>query len=322
MTAAMRLLPIPLVLLASSAVAAPCEVAIARAPDEVRDAIETWVRAEPRCSTQLEIRVVPTQGGYYLFARDPAGHVRERIVPDAQSAGVLVASWVAEDVPGVEETVIEIVPPATITIDAGPLPAMVVDRVVAKAEPSPRTTRWLTLGGMVRMEGGGGGGFRAELDVVSRGNWSAGLSLGVAHGFSTNLLVGFQDSWMYGTLETIDWRGTATLARTSRRGSWELRLAGGLGVVKTKAFGYTGGDLGFTDSYYDGEGVAATAELSAQLSYRLGTGWAVGAGPLVTFYKQQLDGSLSDSQTSDTMPNTITRERPELSMFAGFRRAL
>ncbi len=321
MTVAMRFLP--LLLLASEAVAAPCEVSIPGAPDEVRDAIETWVSAEPRCATHLEIRVVPTEGGYYLFARDPMGRVRERVVPDAQSAGVLVASWVADDVPGgSESTVIEIVPPATITIDApGAMPATVVDRVVAKGEPARRATRWLTLGGMVRMEGGGGGGFRAELDLVSWGTWSAGLSLGVAHGLSNNLVVGFQDTWEYGTLETIDWRGTATLARTSRFGSWELRLAGGLGVAKTKAFGYTGGDLGFDASYYDGEGVAATAELSAQLSYRLGTGWAIGAGPLVTFYKQQLEGTMSDSQTHD-MPNTITRERPELSMFAGVRRAL
>lgn len=319
MTAAMRFLPIPLLLLASSAVAAPCEVTIARAPDEVRDAIETWVRAEPRCSTQLEIRVVPTQGGYYLFARDPAGHVRERIVPDAQSAGVLVASWVADDVPGAPETtVIEIVPPATITIDAGPLPAMTVDRVVAKSEPPQGAAmRWLTLGGMVRMEGGGGGGFRADLDVVSRGRWTAGLSLGVAHGISNDHVVGVQT----GTLETIDWRGTVTLARTSRRGAWDLRLAGGLGVAKTKASGYTG-DFGIGDSFYDGEGVAATAELSAQLSYRFGSGWAVAAGPLVTFYKQELAGTMSDSETFEPMPNTIIRDRPELSMFAGFRRAL
>ncbi|MEJ7604318.1 MAG: hypothetical protein WKG01_41040, partial [Kofleriaceae bacterium] len=39
-----------------------CDVTIARAPDDVREVIESWVRAEPRCSVALEVRVVPTDG--------------------------------------------------------------------------------------------------------------------------------------------------------------------------------------------------------------------------------------------------------------------
>ena len=47
----------------------PCKVVIALAPDAVRTEIEAWVRAEPRCEHELEVRVVPTQDGYYLSAR-------------------------------------------------------------------------------------------------------------------------------------------------------------------------------------------------------------------------------------------------------------
>src|SRR4051812_3641665 len=75
----------------------PCKVTIALAPTDVREEIEAWVRAEPRCERELEVRVVPTDDGLYLTARDPGGHVRERIVPDAQSAAVLVVSWMADD---------------------------------------------------------------------------------------------------------------------------------------------------------------------------------------------------------------------------------
>jgi hypothetical protein len=76
-----------------------CSVTIVRAPERVRREVEKWVSAEPRCTRSLELRVVPTEGGLYLIARDDRGLIRERIVPDAQSVGVLVASWVADDAP-------------------------------------------------------------------------------------------------------------------------------------------------------------------------------------------------------------------------------
>jgi hypothetical protein len=76
-----------------------CTVTIVRAPERVRREVEKWVSAEPRCSNSIELRVVTTDGGLYLVARDDRGRIRERIVPDAQSVGVLVASWVADDAP-------------------------------------------------------------------------------------------------------------------------------------------------------------------------------------------------------------------------------
>src|SRR5262245_46776475 len=94
----------------------PCEVTYARAPEEARRVIEAWVAREQRCSTTLELRVIPTDGGLYLYAQDAAGHVRERIVPDADAAGTLVASWVADDSIGPP-----IAPPAPAPVDA-PVP--------------------------------------------------------------------------------------------------------------------------------------------------------------------------------------------------------
>src|SRR5262249_45669644 len=74
-----------------------CKVTVAFAPDEVRAEVEAWVRAEPRCERELVVRVTPTEDGLYLTATDLKGHVRERVVPDAQSAAVLVVSWMADD---------------------------------------------------------------------------------------------------------------------------------------------------------------------------------------------------------------------------------
>src|SRR5688572_29410484 len=76
---------------------AACEVRFVRAPDDVRLEIERWLCAESHCMSSIDLRVVPTDDGYYLLAQRPDGRIHERVVPNAQSAGVLVASWVADD---------------------------------------------------------------------------------------------------------------------------------------------------------------------------------------------------------------------------------
>jgi len=63
----------------------------------VRAVVDQWVRAEPACRVALEARIIPTDGGFYLVVLDERGQVRERIVPDATSAAVLIASWAADD---------------------------------------------------------------------------------------------------------------------------------------------------------------------------------------------------------------------------------
>ncbi|MCE9575182.1 MAG: hypothetical protein K8W52_18665, partial [Deltaproteobacteria bacterium] len=74
-----------------------CQVEILRAPPEVQPVIEEWVRAEKVCGPALKVRVIPTAGGLYILAEDANGRVRERVVPDATTAAVLIASWAADD---------------------------------------------------------------------------------------------------------------------------------------------------------------------------------------------------------------------------------
>jgi hypothetical protein len=95
--------------LAARTAHAECTVDVARAPDDVRTTIQRWVAAESHCAHALEVRIVPTEGGLYLYARDEHGVVRERVVPDGQAAGVLVASWVADDSPAVPVRVMPII---------------------------------------------------------------------------------------------------------------------------------------------------------------------------------------------------------------------
>ena len=47
-------------LAAPAAVASPCEVHVAHAPDDVRTVVESWVGKETRCGAPLEVRIVPT----------------------------------------------------------------------------------------------------------------------------------------------------------------------------------------------------------------------------------------------------------------------
>lgn len=75
----------------------PCKVRVIEAPPVVRKEVERWVAAEPRCVHQLDVRVEATAAGLHLIAVDSAGRIRERVIPDPQSAAVLVVSWMADD---------------------------------------------------------------------------------------------------------------------------------------------------------------------------------------------------------------------------------
>jgi hypothetical protein len=93
----MRLLLFGFLLVSAPAAAAPCVVEVVRAPEGVREVVDHWVAAEPQCAATLEVRIVETEGGLYVIARDARGHLHDRVVPDAQTAGVLIASWAADD---------------------------------------------------------------------------------------------------------------------------------------------------------------------------------------------------------------------------------
>jgi hypothetical protein len=288
--------------IAGPAAAAPCEVTISRAPDEVREAIETWVRAEPRCATTLDVRVVPTNGGFYLFARDPSGRVRERVVPDAQSAGVLVASWIADDL---IEAPTPPPSPEPVTPVATPFvtPTADVDHGVIATVAAQRR-RGLMIGGMLQTHGEGAFGLRAELDLARHGAWGFGAVLAGSTAHLT--LYGAAPGYM----ETLDLRALAQLSRTFAIGKrWDLRLAFGAGVMYTSATVELPGDT------LDAVGVFPTAETSLLISRHVG-GWSIVAGPVITWYTQTYK-----FQDTDEM-FTLQRRDLELMAFGGFRRQL
>lgn len=164
-----------------------CKVTVALAPDDARAEIEAWVRAEPRCVRELEVRVVPTEDGLYLSATDPHGHVRERVVPDAQAAAVLVVSWMADDSLGGRlpaRAAIDPTPPTPVQdVDDPEIPREVMApglvRTVMRRDAS-RGHRWLTIGAIGTT--GERGGVRASIDLFSGRTWSLGLAGGAQVG--------------------------------------------------------------------------------------------------------------------------------------------
>jgi hypothetical protein len=222
---------------------------------EVRDVVEDWVLAEPRCTGQLEVRIVATDGGYDVFARDGAGRTRERVVLDVQSAGALIASWAADDAPPA---------PSPLLVPGVPLPAPVV--YLAR-----RTYRW---GGGVSLayvtRGSATHGWRAEADIVGRGPVSVGVSLSRT-AFELPLEGGAT------TLFGLDTRATAYSAGTFHRGRLSLRLGLGLGAMQT------GGTVnGFS---IEDTGWKPIGELTLQAGLEVGR-WSLTAGAITTLIDQ------------------------------------
>lgn len=74
-----------------------CGVHVLRAPAELAPAIEARLAALSACGRRLDVWIVRAQDGLYVIARDELGRVRERVVPDAEVASALIASWVEID---------------------------------------------------------------------------------------------------------------------------------------------------------------------------------------------------------------------------------
>lgn len=311
-----------LVLAAAPAAAQPaaarptCAVSFVRAPDDVRAVIEDWVRAEPRCNITLELRIVPTEGGLYLLARDEAGHVRERVVPDAQSAGVLVASWVAADSMPVQAAPIAPVPPGAMLGSEGLLApgeggAPGVAPVLATPAPTP-PPRWLSLGGLVAMSGTGGGGIRAEADLLRRGI----LSLGIAASTTQSGMMVYGASYdEMGTLDTFDAKGVGYAALDASFGRWHLRTAVGAGLVYTRAQLEQPGIF----TYREADGVFPAGEASLTLGRELGARWAIDVGPIVSLYVQEYEVEYGGDFFST---RTLQRRDLESMFFLGVRHRL
>lgn len=305
-------------LLASPAAAQPvtspaaCQVTIARAPDDVRAVVESWVRSEAACSISLELRIVPTDGGLYLLAEDAQGRVRERIVPDAQTAGVLVASWIADDRGPAPAPAAE---PRPAPVPAAPLaesealsPPGLAPIMIATpaARPTPQG-RWLSVGGLAPMRSDGGLGVRGELDVYRRGRWIIGAAASIA---DNEMML--QSSSGYGNLVATDIKAIGFVARVSSFGRWHVRPAVGAGVI------YSEGLAQDASMFYPLDGTFPTLEASLVISRELGAHWAAYAGPLATLIDEQFD-----SQPAAALyPTTVSRSLLDLSLFAGVGRRL
>jgi hypothetical protein len=285
-TFAHHLVAVSLVASAASAAAEPCAVTIPRAPADVRATVESWVESEPACRVSLEVRIVPSDGGLYVLARDERGRTYERIVPDAQSAGVLVASWMADDsmpsapAPAAPPPRVAIEEPAVAETPAIDEPAgapAVVQRVL---RPGP--SRWLAVEGMVGASATGGDvrGLRAEVDLVSVGRWSFGATLSYGVG-GVSLSAVSPEATEVGPIEsTIDIKATAYAVRQIDLGGWHVRPGFGLGGIRTT--------VAISDRNYPAQVMAQTiraaslmGELSFVISRDLGASWAVQGGILL-----------------------------------------
>ncbi len=287
-----------------------CGVTFVRAPDDVRYAIERYLRDEPRCTSSLDLRVVPTEGGYYLLAQRPDGRIHERLVPDLQSAGVLVASWVADDWTAPPQDYEPTpAPSAPLAVIVDPPRTGAPGLVGVTASAAPRETswhKWLSLGLAVQPDNEGGG-FRFEADLITAGPWRVG---GVVTYSQHNLQIQ-GGGWMWGSLSAQDLSAMAQLSRTGTWGRWELRAAVAAGVINTDATfsGETQATPGFTT--YEGSDTFLVGEASALLTRRLGRSWGIGLGPVVTLIDQSFN--------TDAISGSLVRRLAQVEIFGGLR---
>ncbi len=288
---------------AGTATAEPCPVTIVRAPDAVRPVVAQWLAQEARCK-RLEVRIVATDEGLYVLARDDRGRLHERVVPNADAAGVLIASWAADDelaAPGPDPVAaIAALPTApAVTMPPGEAP------VLAQVAPAPRgDPRWLTVGGLIGASDGGGFGVRAELDVAT----ARRFSLGVIGSWSQNRFGANTDS-SNGVVQTNDTKVLAALARTVSLGQrWDLRTSMGAGIVYTSALYHRWEGNQFLSGI--ASGTFPTAEAGVRVA-RTFDRWAIGFGPVVTLFAQDLSAPQSGGMQSE-----ILRRGLELAFYA------
>ena len=291
-----------------------CAVTFARAPDDVRVVVDRWVSAEVHCSVALEVRIVPTDGGLYLLATDEHGGVRERLVPNAESAGVLVASWVADD------NQARGVPPPPAPIQVTPKESFVppgVSTIVLPAMPvpvRPSRTKWFGIGAMAPLTETSGGGVRGELDVWMRGSLTAGAAASLSG--ARMYLQG--SGLLSGDLQTRDARGIAYVAHTSQLGRWHLRPALGVGLDYVQGL-VTLHDAGAeTTQFYQVSGISPVLEVSMLFAREFGGRWAIYATPLATLVSQTFDLEMSGG--SDV--TSAVRSDLDFVVFAGVRHRL
>lgn len=229
-----------------------CSVDLVRVPSDVRAIVERWIHAEPRCNVHLEVRIVPTEGGFYVLARDDRGRSHERVVPDATSAGVLIASWASDDAVAPPPRrranrplkITAIGSPRTADPDA-PLPlraSLVVDRGddVEHVEPVtverlflPRE-RTFSVSGFTSVVTFGGRnrtalhGVRGNIEYWPGKHWTVGVGASMATGYKDS----FTDA-----MGVVDTAALFHVGVTSGPATWEVTPSIGGGLMLTAANG-------------------------------------------------------------------------------------
>jgi hypothetical protein len=316
-----------------------CSVTIVRAPDGVRQTIEQWLARE-HCTVALQVRIIPTEGGLYLLATDEHGRVRERIVPDAASAGVLIASWAADDglggatpgfpPPSAPAPMAPLPPSYSAPAYTGPAPLQGAPNAYGPgaefrppsayepidgqlhAEPPAYPTTYLTLG--AGLGSNASGTLRAELDWYNKNGWGIGLVFGL-----TGSTMDVTDYSGYGsdyTANVTDYVFAVALGKQWRSGDWYLRGSAALGVVESTMsldqYDYN------TGSYNNGDGSVASPYIEATIragrTFGATNQWALEGGLVFSYTKQ-------DWYLSDTMSDLI-REAGNVELIVGVRHGL
>jgi hypothetical protein len=264
----------------------PCTVTIVRAPDDVRREIEDWVHREVSCRISLDVRVIPTDGGLYLMARESTGKLHERLVPDGQAAGVLVASWVANDsleplpppappvpaLPVLIPAVPLVAPPGELMLRGAP------SRCTTLACRSPRRTPTWGFGVTVMPRENSGARVRLDFDLLRSGGFAAGLVLAGASAMGERM----EDVYYYYSFaprgHRVDGRALGGLSWTMYHGAWSARVQAAAGGVWSHVF--KDEDEGVFAKNWAG----LAFEASILFGYHVSDAWSVGVAPVATMY--------------------------------------
>lgn len=282
-----------------------CGVHLLRAPVELARSIEDRLAGLSACDGRLDVWIVRAVDGLYVMARDELGRVRERVVPDAEVAAALIASWVEIDLatpltgagarpPVVIAAAIEPERRSRAVSSAAPLTDVVEDippvRLAGGATPLARTVGLTvfaggTTGGMTT------GGAEIDHDVWSHEGFSiaakAVLTRDVA---SSYYVVRWDDDFFK---ETGRWGGAAMLDIHRRIGTGRCRLtpriAFGLGVTRHEVL--TAEDVGagelatpvMINETTIGPKIAASVafgiRVAAKIDVELAVGWTYSGYP-------------------------------------------
>ena len=291
----------------------PCAVTIVRAPDDVRVTVESWL-ANERCEIPLTVRIIPTDGELYIYAQDERGRVHERTVPDAQSAGVLIASWTADDgitlpaSPTVAPTApVAVAPPPARDLFA---PTVLHDRAALAPEPKP-AGHWLTFGAAAGTSSSIG--VRAELEVFRRGAFSADLVVKWGTSSMDPLSAPVSDGYYLARFRDASVLGGAHYTWTLWD-RWHVRAGVAAGVVATQLdLEYTSFSSGMT-AIAGASMVSPIVEGSLLFGRSFGDHWELDVGPIATVSNQ---GWYMVNQQE-----TLVRTPGAVLGFAGIRRAL